>query len=138
MSMRKVMPSLEDIERLVSFLPRLPAAGFIFIENNKSPDGSGRHPGLLRYPDYAPIVQELYDAASAECWHDYEYDPGEVGSWLTESGFIEAADLSEIRTLLTYCVRGERFCDGFWGGTIEDGHIRRILERLVELRASME
>ena len=132
------MPGPEDIDRLVSFLPRLPAAGSIFMENEEGAEGTGRRPSLLRYPDYAPVVKELYDAASAECWHDYEYDPGEVGPQLTKSGFVEAADLRQIRTLLTYCVRGERFCDGFWGGTIEDGHIRRILERLVELRASME
>ena len=36
--------------------------------------------------------------------------------------------------MLTYCVRGERFCDGFWGSAIESGKIRAILERLKEIQ----
>lgn len=56
---------------------------------------------------------------------------------LRQPGFVESADLKQIKTLLNYCVRGERFCDGFWARMIEDGHIRRILERLAEIRATM-
>jgi hypothetical protein len=37
--------------------------------------------------------------------------------------------------MLTYCVRGERFSDGHWGAMIEAGYVRRLLERLAELRA---
>jgi hypothetical protein len=35
--------------------------------------------------------------------------------------------------MLTYCVRGERFCDGHLGGMIEKGHVQRILQRLREI-----
>jgi hypothetical protein len=35
--------------------------------------------------------------------------------------------------MITCCVRGERFCDGHCGGLIEDGYIRRLLERLLRL-----
>jgi hypothetical protein len=38
--------------------------------------------------------------------------------------------------MLTYCVRGERFSEGHWGAMIEQGHVRRLLERLVEIRAA--
>ncbi|MEI2789718.1 MAG: DUF6508 domain-containing protein [Steroidobacteraceae bacterium] len=48
---------------------------------------------------------------------------------------VRRASLDEIRTMLTYCVRGERFCDGHWGAQILGAHVRRLLERLVELRA---
>jgi hypothetical protein len=47
---------------------------------------------------------------------------------------LKAADLFQIKTMLAYCVRGERFCEGHWGEMIEGGHIRRLLERLGELR----
>jgi hypothetical protein len=46
---------------------------------------------------------------------------------------LKAADLSQIKTMLTYCVRGERFSEGFWGEMIERGYILRLLERLDEL-----
>ncbi|MFP4350908.1 MAG: DUF6508 domain-containing protein [Desulfococcaceae bacterium] len=36
--------------------------------------------------------------------------------------------------MLTYYVRGERFSKGFWGEMIEGGYIRRLLERLDDLR----
>ena len=36
--------------------------------------------------------------------------------------------------MLTFCVRGERFCDGHWAAMIEGGQVRRLLERLKEIR----
>ena len=42
----------------------------------------------------------------------------------------KAATLSRIKTMMTYCLRGERFCDGHWDAMIGDGHIRRLFERL--------
>jgi hypothetical protein len=32
-------------------------------------------------------------------------------------------------------VRGERFNEGHWGAMIEQGYVRRLLERLAELQA---
>ena len=52
---------------------------------------------------------------------------------LEDEELVRAADLSQIRTMLTYCVRGERFGDGHWGAMIEQGHVRRLLERLKEI-----
>ncbi|MFN8413162.1 MAG: DUF6508 domain-containing protein [Anaerolineales bacterium] len=39
--------------------------------------------------------------------------------------------------MLTFCVRGERFSDGHWGAMIEEGYIRRLLERLIEINSTM-
>jgi len=135
--MQTALPGPEDIDRLMAFLPRLPTDRASVIENEDSSAGSGASPIPFHYPGYAPVVEEFFAAASAECWSDHEYDPWVVGPQLEESGFVEAADLSQIRTLLTFCVRGERFCDGFWGSMIQEGHIRRILKRLMELRREM-
>jgi hypothetical protein len=44
---------------------------------------------------------------------------------------------AEIKTMLTFCLRGERFADGHWGEMIEAGHIRRLLERLLVIRSEM-
>jgi hypothetical protein len=56
---------------------------------------------------------------------------------LQDEEAVRTAGLVQIRCMLTYCVRGERFSDGHWGEMIQAGHIRRILERLGELFRSV-
>ncbi len=51
-----------------------------------------------------------------------------------DEAFIQKSSLAEIKTMLTYCVRGERFCDGHWGAVLESGKLVKILERLEALR----
>jgi hypothetical protein len=51
---------------------------------------------------------------------------------------LKTASLHEIKSMLTFCVRGERFSDGHWGEMIEKGYIRRILERLNEIKSEMK
>jgi hypothetical protein len=45
--------------------------------------------------------------------------------------------ISGEKTMLTFCVWGERFCDGHWAAMNQGGHVRRLLERLAELRAQV-
>jgi hypothetical protein len=42
--------------------------------------------------------------------------------------------LDEIKSMLTYCVRGERFYDGHWEDTLKSGRITALLRRLAVLR----
>ena len=48
---------------------------------------------------------------------------------------VEPEEMSpeEIRTMLTWFARGERFCDGFLAGEVNDGTVLRVLRRLDEL-----
>jgi hypothetical protein len=131
------LPTLQDIEVLTSYLPRLYAAGFSPIlkweGGEKRKDGSF----TLPYPKYDPLVEEFFRYVSSS-WLDYEYDPERAYRMLKAEHRVRAASLSEIKTMLTFCVRGERFSDGHWGEMIERGHIRRILERLNEIKAKMK
>ena len=43
---------------------------------------------------------------------------------------ITEASLQEIKFMLTFCLRGERFCDGHVASMIEAGKIASILKRL--------
>jgi hypothetical protein len=54
---------------------------------------------------------------------------------LKDEDLIKSAFLSQIKTMLTFCVRDERFSDGHWGEMIEQGYIRRLLERLIEIKS---
>jgi len=40
------------------------------------------------------------------------------------------ASLHEIKSMLTFCIRGERFCDGHVASVIESGKMKSILMRL--------
>lgn len=52
---------------------------------------------------------------------------------LESDDIIKTASLAQIKAMLTYCIRGERFCDGLWGAMIERGYVRLLLLRLAEL-----
>jgi hypothetical protein len=53
---------------------------------------------------------------------------------LDDDALIARATLEEIRTMLTYCARGEKQCDGFWGGVLRRGRAQAVLRRLAQLR----
>lgn len=121
-------PTLQDIETLTAYLPRLYAEGFSPVKQwngGKQKDGTVTMP----YPDYDPLVEEFYRAVSGG-WLDAGYNPEQAYQMIQDEDLIKAASLSQIKTMLTYCVRGERFSDGHWAEMIAQGHIRRLLERL--------
>lgn len=49
---------------------------------------------------------------------------------------IDRATLDEIRSMLTTCVRGERFSGGHWDAVLESGQVTAIRRRLAALRSS--
>ena len=129
------LPTLQEIEALTIFLPRLYTEGFSPIESwsggEKQKDGSFTIP----YPNYNPVVEEFYRAVSSGGWLDPEYNPEQAYRMLKDESLVKTASLAQIKTMLTFCVRGERFSDGHWGEMIEKGYIRRLLERLEEIKS---
>jgi hypothetical protein len=122
------MPTREDIEELTAFLPLLYAPGFQAAQ--KWHGGKPDERGVIHmpYPEYHPTVEAFIHQLRKPCWQDYGYKPEEAAAMLDR---IESLSLVEIRSLLTYCLRGERFSDGHWEYMIEQGYVRRILERLL-------
>ena len=131
------VPTLQDIEELTAFLLRLYADGFSPIlqwgGGEKLKDGSYS----MHYPIYNKVVEEFFDAIRGP-WIDYEYDPEQAYQMLQNEQAIKTASLAEIKTMLTFCLRGERFSDGHWGAMIEKGYIRRVLERLDEIKLELK
>lgn len=128
------LPTLQDIEELTAFLPRLYAEGFVPIVSwgggEKLKDGSYS----MHYPNYDSLVEEFFNAVRG-AWLDYEYNPEQAYQMLKDEQAVKTASLLQIKSMLTFCVRGERFSDGHWGAMIEKGYIRRLLERLNEIKA---
>jgi hypothetical protein len=129
------LPTLQEIEDLTAFLPRLYAESFSPIVSwgggEKQKDGSISVP----YPNYHSLVEEFFRLVAIGGWLDNEYDPEQAYQMLKDENLIKTASLSQIKTMLTFCVRGERFSDGHWGQMIEKGYIRRLLERLNEIKS---
>jgi hypothetical protein len=92
----------------------------------------------MPYPDYDPLVEEFYRAVSAGGWLDKGYNPEQAYKLLRDENLVKTASLDQIKTMLTFCVRGERFSDGHWAEMIEKGHIRRLLERLNEIAEQLK
>jgi hypothetical protein len=129
-------PTLQEIEALTAYLPRLYAEGFSPIRKwngGKQADGTYTMP----YPDYDPLIEEFYRTVSGS-WLDYNYNPEQAYQMLKDENLVKTASLSQIRTMLTFCVRGERFSDGHWAEMIAQGHIRRLLERLNEIAQQLK
>jgi hypothetical protein len=122
----------EDIAALLRFLPLLEELGRPFIarwHGGEDVDGVIQMP----FPEYAPDVFAFFWAAGQPCWSDFDYVPAEAAAMLADDECIRNASLEEIRTMLTYCVRGERFSDGFWDAVLRSGRVAALLRRLKEL-----
>ena len=128
--------SLAAIEELLALLPAFEAEGFTAA---KSWTGGETSPGVFTWqvPIYVDAVHTFIDVGSKDFWLDCEYVDKDAGQWLRRPGFIEQASLDEIKTMLTFIIRGERFCDGHIQGRIEDGHVVALLRRLAALRCEI-
>ena len=131
--MKTRLPTSQEIEELVAFLPQLYAEGFTPIKQwgggTQGQDGVFTIP----WPEYDELVEKFFRVAASEWWCDCDYRPEEAGRMLENQDVVKTATLSQIKTMLTCCVRGERFYDGHWAAVIEGGHIRLLLERLAVL-----
>lgn len=131
--MKPSHPTKQDIQELVSFLPRLHEDGFDPVKETHG--GEPNEDGVISMPwtEYDGLVLEFFRLAGRNCWNDRKYRPEEAGRMLSDRMFVRTATLSQIKTMLTFCVRGERFCDGHWAAMIKSGDIRQILKRLTVL-----
>jgi len=129
------LSTLQEIEKLTAFLPQLYSESLSLVESwgggEKQKDGSISLP----YPNYHPVVEEFFHLVSSEGWLDHEYNPEQAYQMLKDEKLIKTASLPQIKTMLTFCVRGERFSEGHWAQMIEEGYIRRLLERLDEIKS---
>jgi hypothetical protein len=129
--------TLDRIDELLRFLPLFDAPERKYVKEwaggEATPDGAI----IIPYPVYCDDVREFFSLAGQRCWSDSKYDPREAHMML-DPEFISTCSLNDIKTLLTFCVRGERFSDGLWESVLESGEIVAILRRLAALRETLE
>lgn len=129
----------ERIDELLAFRPLLETPGRSFVEGwgggQPTPDGEAIQ---IPYPIYPADVLAFFRLAGQPWWCDYGYNPRQAHDWLHDDAFIAAASLDQVRTVLTYSVRGERFSDGHWAHLLETGRIAALLRRLAVLREALD
>ena len=128
------IPTETEFDELLAFLPALSRKGFKPVrdwgELKKNDSGAVVMPG----PMYDQVVLDLIGVLSQEVWNDYGYEPRNAWEMLQDPEKVAQAAFEEVKSMLTYFVRGERFSDGHWANMIETGHLQRLLERVAELR----
>jgi hypothetical protein len=125
------------IDELVRFLPAFEMPGREFIMRWEGGDPQADGSVSMPYPVYTADVNLVFYYVSQPCWCDFDYTLKRSDVLLDDDAFIARSSIVEIRTLLTYCARGERFCAGFWGGVLKRGRVQAVLRRLMELRDSL-
>ena len=85
------------------------------------------------WPSYPPALLAFFQAASEPGWMVPGYDTGLISHCLQTEGALEDSDLPGLCLLLTFIVRGERFCTGHWYTMLKRGYLRRWLQRLSAL-----
>ena len=132
--MKDTSISSEDMDELLRFLPLFENSDRAYVKEWAGGELTADGALTVPYPIYCDDVLEFYTLAGQTHWSDFEYNPREAGAMLTDDELIATGSLDEIRTMLTYCVRGERFVDGHWAHMLETGRIVAILRRLAALR----
>ncbi len=127
--METPLPSKKEIEEMVQFLPRLYSEGFNPV---KKWGGGVQEDGSLvvPWPEYDDAVDAFRQEATKDCWRDTNYTSNMENVNFENDEIEKSATLEEIRTILTFCIRGERFCDGHITAKIKGGTIKAILKRL--------
>lgn len=125
-------PTSDQIKELVAFLPRLLKMSTEDLDPWRESMTQANDVASLPENEYDPLILAFFEAAAEPCWSDHDYLNKNPERMLDNLELIKAADLDQIRTMLTFCVRGERFCSGFWTSIIGDGSVERLLERLAE------
>ena len=111
--------SEKDIKELTNFLPLLYNKN---IKISKSPK-RGKTDLLGGFYDYHPTVNTFFELASQEHWKDYKYVDN-FSEEMIEPGKIEEASIDQLKTILTWCDRLERFYEGHWEYVIKNDVIK--------------
>lgn len=132
--MKKPMPTPAEMDGLIACLPLIYGNGPVVIEERD--DGSPEQVGILKmsYPVYSDEIQHVFKLAAAEVWKDPDYLSKDAHGMLGDPAFIATASINHIRTMLTQCVRSERFSPGYRATVVKSGQLKQILERLQVLR----
>ncbi len=132
-----IIPNQNDISKLVSFIPVFEDPEFEPIVEWFGGETDSEGVMTMPHPDYNEKVYEFFNLVASKGWMDRDYLSNIDDSFLGNDEPINKADIPQIKSMLTYCLRSERFGDGLWDGYIREGVIVKILKRLEQLSSEL-
>jgi hypothetical protein len=126
----------ENCSALLSYAGYFKVKGNSFYKYHGGSDGEGNisHCSIEYSREVLNFIKEIYSSGfiykgDYTDWKKKGDTPGEILS------VIDSADFNTLKKILTFYIRGERFCDGLMASAIDNGIILRCLERLEKLAA---
>jgi NDP-sugar pyrophosphorylase family protein len=120
----------KEIKELTDFLPLIYDNKIELSKPYRNADMSDMISG--GFYKYHPSVLTFFELASQDHWKDYQYVDN-FSEKMIEPGKIEEASINQLKTIITWCDRMERFFEGHWEYVIENDIIKRVLKRLIQL-----
>ena len=111
----------EKVDELLRFLPGFEDLRQPFVVRWAGGEPAEEGAVTMPHPVYAEKVDDFFRLAGQECWLDAEYLAVDPARMLDDDEAIRAATLEQVRAMLTYCVRAERFGDGNWEAFLRSG-----------------
>jgi len=121
----------QQLEEAIAVLSRTDEIEWSDMHTGKK-DENGNEILTFSYPIYPPDIFPVLR------YLEIDYHFGEHYEQNCKNTPIDKMDLSQIRTMFTWLVQGERFCDGFIADEIENGHLLALFRRLRELTGDDE
>ena len=129
--MKENIPSKKSIKELTDFLGLLYDENIELCKPYPNADMSDIISGT--FYKYHPSVLTFFELVSQEHWKDYKYVDN-FSEEMIKPGKIEEASINQLKTIITWCDRVERFVEGHWEYVIKDEIIKRVLLRLKEIK----
>ena len=131
------LPSRDEAERLVEFLPGFMEPNRSFVKNWKGDIDTTAGPHQMPYPVYANDVIQFFNLIASSEWAARDYLNDRTNELVADPNSLVSSSVEEVCDVLTHCWRGERFCDGHHQSMLEAGVVQAALRRLQQLAAAL-
>ncbi len=78
--------------------------------------------------EYPEPIHRFISVISIPYWTDTNYTNKPVHEWLQNANNLPKLALNDLKSLFTYFVRQERFCEGFWQIMTEKDYVSQVLK----------
>jgi len=126
-------PTLKEVAGLIAFLPGFEDRDEPFARWEGGSHDEDSKTITLSYPRYAADVTKFFQVLSESQWVQFDYMTDRTRELVSDIDKLKDASIDDIKAVLTWCSRGERFCDGLHESVLKSGVIQAALRRLSSL-----
>jgi hypothetical protein len=124
------VPDRAMVEELLAYLPGFSAPGRQFVRQFQAEVPGEGEVGVWPHPDYDDDVVAFFMSIGLAPWIDPGYRTSRAEQLIAQPDLLADASYADVRAVLNYCSRGERFCDGYWLDVLQRGVVQAALARL--------